>query len=72
MLNRNSNLSNANLYRGLSHPNKHGINKNPKPIFMSMNPDRNELQSMIELIREYMDDFARNYEDMPGLGQEIA
>lgn len=35
-----------------------GDNKNLKPIFMSKNLDQNELQSLIGLVREYMNAFA--------------
>lgn len=34
-----------------------GDNKNPNPIFVNKNLDQNELQKLIELIREYMDVF---------------
>lgn len=47
-------------------------NKNPKPTFVSKNLDKNKLQNLIELIREYMDIFAWNYEDMQGLDPNIS
>lgn len=46
--------------------------QNPEPIFMSKNLDQHELQNLIELIREYIDVFAWNYEDIPGLDSKIA
>lgn len=46
--------------------------QDPKHIFISKNLDQNELQNLIELVREYMDVFAWNYEGMPGLDPEIA
>lgn len=46
--------------------------KNLKLIFIGKNLDQNELQNLIELIREYMDIFTWNYEDMLGPDKEIA
>lgn len=35
-----------------------GDDRNSKLIFVSKNPDKNELQILIELMRKYMDIFA--------------
>lgn len=48
-----------------------GDDRNSKLIFVSKNPDKNELQILIELIRKYMDIFAQNYEDIPRLDPKI-
>ena len=40
---------------------------NPKPIFISDSLSPQEKEDLILLVREYIDVFAWNYEDMPGL-----
>jgi len=40
---------------------------NPKPIFISESLSPSEKEDLMHLIREYIDVFAWNYEDMPGL-----
>ena len=44
-----------------------GDEANPKPIFISDSLLSNEKEELIALIREYIDVFAWNNEDMPGL-----
>ena len=44
-----------------------GDEANPKPIFISESLSRSEKEDLISLVREYVDVFAWNYEDMPGL-----
>jgi len=45
---------------------------NPKPIFIRENLSPFEKEDLIQLIREYIDVFAWNYENMPGLDPQIA
>jgi len=45
---------------------------NPKPIFISENLLSSEKEDLIHLIVEYLDVFAWNYEDMPGLDPQVA
>jgi len=45
---------------------------NPKPIFIRENLSPFEKEDLIQLIREYIDVFAWNYEDMPGLDPQIS
>ena len=49
-----------------------GSHKHPKPISISENLSHTEREELIALIREYIDVFAWNYEDMPGLDLQIA
>ena len=49
-----------------------GDEANPKPIFISDSLPSNEKEELIALIREYIDVFAWNYEDMPGLDPNVA
>jgi len=48
-----------------------GDEANPKPIFISESLSPSEKEDLINLIREYIDVFAWNYEDMPGLDPQI-
>jgi len=45
---------------------------NPKPIFMSKSLSPSEKEDLISLVREYIDVFAWNYKDMPGLDPQVA
>ena len=49
-----------------------GNEANPKPIFISDSLSSQEKEDLILLIREYIDVFAWNYEDMPGLDPQVA
>ena len=49
-----------------------GDEANPKPIFISDSLPSNEKEELIALIREYIDVFAWNYEDMPGPDPNVA
>ena len=49
-----------------------GDEANPKPIFISDSLPSNEKEELIALIKEYIDVFAWNYEDMPGLDPSVA
>jgi len=49
-----------------------GDEANPKPIFMSESLSPFEKEDLIQLIREYIDVFVWNYEDMLGLDPQIA
>ena len=49
-----------------------GDEKNPKPIFISDSLSPQEKEDLILLIREYIDVFAWNYEDMSGLDPQVA
>jgi len=49
-----------------------GDEANPKPIFISESLLPFEKEDLIKLIREYIDVFAWNYEDMPWLDPKIA
>jgi len=44
-----------------------GREANPKPIFRSESLAPSEKEDLIHLMLEYIDVFASNYEDMPGL-----
>jgi len=44
-----------------------GSQDHPKPISISENLSLTEREELIALVREYIDVFAWNYEDMPGL-----
>jgi len=45
---------------------------NPKPIFISESLSPSKKEDLICLIHEYIDVFAWNYEDMPGLDLQVA
>jgi len=45
---------------------------NPKPIFISKKLSPSEKEDLISLVREYIDVFTWNYEDMPGLDPRVA
>ena len=45
---------------------------NPKPIFISESLSPSKKEDLIQLIREYINVFAWNYDDMPGLDPQIA
>jgi len=49
-----------------------GDDANPKPIFISESLSPSEKEDLISLVREYIDVFAWNYEDMPGLDPQVA
>ena len=49
-----------------------GDEANPKPIFISESLSPSEKEDLISLVREYIDVFAWNYEDMPGLDPHVA
>src|SRR3954466_16044499 len=49
-----------------------GDEANPKPIYISDTLSPSEKDDLIALIREYIDVFARHYEDMPGLDPKVA
>ena len=44
-----------------------GSQDHPKPIFVSESLSLTEREELIVLVREYIDVFVWNYEDMPGL-----
>src|SRR3954469_15765335 len=44
----------------------------PKPIFVGEGLSPTEREDLINLIREYIDVFTWNYEDMPGLDPQVA
>src|SRR3954465_15266084 len=44
----------------------------PKPIFIGEDLPPTEREDLIKLIREYIDVFAWNYEDMSGLDSQVA
>lgn len=46
--------------------------ENPKPIFISENLTLSKREVLVALIREYIDIFTWNYEDMPSLDWEEA
>ena len=48
-----------------------GTEANPKPIFISESLSPSEKEDLIQLIREYIDVIAWNYEDMSGLDPQI-
>ena len=49
-----------------------GDEANPKPIFISESLSPSEKKDLISLVREYIDVFAWNYEDIPGLDPRVA
>ena len=49
-----------------------GDEANPKPIFISESLSPPEKEDLISLVREYIDVFTKNYEDMPGLDPQVA
>ena len=49
-----------------------GEEANPKPIFISESLSPSEIEDLICLVREYIDVFAWNYEDIPGLDPRVA
>ena len=49
-----------------------GDEANPKPIFISESLSPFEKEDLISLVREYIDVFAWNYKDMPGLDPRAA
>jgi len=49
-----------------------GSEANPKPIFVSESLSPSEKEDLIHLIREYIDVFTWNYEDMPDLHPQVA
>lgn len=49
-----------------------GIEQNPKSIFISGNLTISKKEDTLALIKEYIDVFARNYEDILGLDPEVA
>jgi len=49
-----------------------GSRDHPKPISISESLSLMEREELIALIREYIDVFVWNYEDMPGLDPQIA
>ena len=49
-----------------------GDEANPKPIFISEGLSPSEKKDLISLVQEYIDVFAWNYEDMPGLDPRVA
>ena len=49
-----------------------GSEANPKPIFISESLSPSEKEDLIYLIREYINVFAWNYEDMPELDSQVA
>ena len=49
-----------------------GSQDHPKPIFISESLSLIEKEELIILIKEYIDVFTWNYEDMPGLDPRVA
>ena len=49
-----------------------GDEANPKPIFISESLSSSKKENLISLVRENIDVFAWNYEDMPGLDPRVA
>ena len=49
-----------------------GSQDHPKPIFISESLSLTERKELMVLIRDYIDVFAWNYEDMPGLDPQVA
>lgn len=58
-------------YRGQSNPNQHGDRGKSKAIFISENLILFEKEDSLALIREYINAFARNYEDMQRLDPKV-
>ena len=48
-----------------------GSQNHPKPIFISESLSLTEREELIVLVREYIDVFAWNYEDMLGLDPQV-
>jgi len=49
-----------------------GSQDHPKPIFISESLSLMKKEELIILVKEYIDVFAWNYEDMPRLDQQVA
>ena len=49
-----------------------GSQDHPRPIFISESLPLAEREELIVLVREYIDVFTWNYEDMPGLDPQVA
>ena len=49
-----------------------GTPDNPHPTFVNAHINGNELEDLVYFLREFMDYFAWNYAEMPGLDPEIA
>ena len=49
-----------------------GNKATPKPLFISESLSPSEKEDLISLVLEYIDVFAWNYEDMPGLVPQVA
>jgi len=49
-----------------------GDETNLKPIFISESLSLSEKEDLVSLVREYIDIFAWNYEDMPGFDPQVA
>jgi len=49
-----------------------GDEANPKPIFISESLSRPEKEDLISLVREFIDVFTWNYEDIPALDPQVA
>jgi len=49
-----------------------GDEANPKPIFISESLSPSEKEDLISLVRDYIDVFAWNYEDMSGFDSQVA
>ena len=49
-----------------------GSQDDPKPIFISESLSLTERDELMVLVREYIDVFAWNYEDIPGLDPQVA
>jgi len=49
-----------------------GSQDHPKPIFISESLSLTEKKELIVFIKEYIDVFVWNYEDMPGLDPQVA
>jgi len=49
-----------------------GSQDHPKPIFISESLSLTEKEELIILVKEYIDVFAWNYEDMPGLDPQVS
>jgi len=44
----------------------------PKPIFISESLSASKKEDLLHLVREYIDIFAWNFKDMPGLDPQVA
>ena len=49
-----------------------GDEANPKPLFISESLSLSKKENLLSLVREYIDVFAWNYEDMLGLDRHVA